>query len=189
MKSKGNTLFVVTDFWLANRSKLFSFIKERVSDHFASEDILQDLYLKLHLSAGKIKNPEKLKAWVYQVARNTIGDYYRTKYRFANNVELHDFKSVSYSADESHKLNKVIDSLPEKYREPLVLADIKCLPHEEIAELMELSLSATKSRILRARKMLVEAMKQHCVFKVDKYGNIIECQNKDGEICFDPDLE
>lgn len=172
----------ITEFWLENNSALLTFIQSKISDKQAADDILQDVYVKLHVAVEKIKDLNKISSWVYQVTRNTINDYYRDSDRFVREKPDLNIEFVGLQLDESYKLNKVIDSLPEKYKTPLVLSDLKGMPQKEVAKQLDLTISATKSRIQRARVLLIEAMKEHCIFKTDKYGNIIECQDRKPEL-------
>lgn len=178
MEISSNKINFITEFWLENKSGLLAFIRTKISDKQAADDILQDVYVKLHVAVEKIKDLNKVTSWVYQVTRNTINDYYRENYKFTKEEPDQNIEFVGLQLDESYKLNKVIDSLPEKYKTPLVLSDLKGLPQKEVAKQLGLTLPATKSRIQRARVLLIEAMKEHCIFKTDKFGNIIECQDR-----------
>ena len=58
-------------------TKLRKFILGRVSDPEATEDILQNVYLKIHSNIDSLRDSEKLESWIYQIARNAIIDHYR----------------------------------------------------------------------------------------------------------------
>ena len=72
------TMAVTTEhIWQAFSTPLRHFIRRRVGDDESAEDILQDVFLKIHLHIDSLRQREKLQSWVYQVARNAIADYYR----------------------------------------------------------------------------------------------------------------
>jgi len=65
------------EIWSRFSSSLRSFIDRRVNDDHDADDILQDVFLKIHQKAETVKDPTAVAAWVYQIARNSIVDYYR----------------------------------------------------------------------------------------------------------------
>ena len=58
-------------------SKLHRFIAGRAPDSDTAEDILQDVYLKIHSKIGSLRAEDRLESWIYQITRNAIIDYYR----------------------------------------------------------------------------------------------------------------
>src|SRR5438270_14029619 len=78
MTIKSMTLHIpVEDVWAEFSDTLKGFILKRVSDEQAAEDILQDVFLKIHTHIGGLHDEDRLQGWVYRVARNAITDYYR----------------------------------------------------------------------------------------------------------------
>jgi len=65
--------------WKAFHKELFNFINKRVNDKEASNDILQDVFIKIHLKLKTLSEKDKLASWVYQITRNSILDYFRKK--------------------------------------------------------------------------------------------------------------
>ncbi len=63
--------------WKDFEAKLRSFIYSKIPDKAATEDILQEVFIKIHLKIGTLKDDAKLKPWLYQITRNLIVDYYR----------------------------------------------------------------------------------------------------------------
>src|SRR5579884_302068 len=63
--------------WEAFHTKLQQFILKRVQDEQNAEDILQEVFLKIHARIDTLRDEEKLQSWMYSIARNTIADYYR----------------------------------------------------------------------------------------------------------------
>jgi RNA polymerase sigma-70 factor (ECF subfamily) len=60
---------------------------------------------------------------------------------------------------------KAIATLPDKYRAPIILRDIEGKSYDEIAEILQLGLGTTKSRISRARGLLKEKLKKYFDFE------------------------
>ena len=65
--------------WNNCRQVLNQFIRKRVNDQSAVDDILQDVFVKIHSNIETVTHKEKINSWIYQVTRNTIIDYYRNK--------------------------------------------------------------------------------------------------------------
>src|SRR5512144_2741691 len=55
------------------------FIQRRVPDPHSAEDILQDVFLKIHTRVDTLHQQDRVAAWIYQIARNAIADYYRAQ--------------------------------------------------------------------------------------------------------------
>jgi RNA polymerase sigma-70 factor (ECF subfamily) len=64
---------ILSDFNL----QLRSFVVSKITNKPDVDDILQDVYIKIHSNIGKLKNETKFESWMYQITRNAINDYYR----------------------------------------------------------------------------------------------------------------
>src|SRR4051812_1007105 len=71
--------------WHTFNVPLQQFIRRRVRDQHSAEDILQDVFLKIHLQLGTLHSQERIAGWIYQITRNAIADYYRSQ-RLALNL-------------------------------------------------------------------------------------------------------
>jgi RNA polymerase sigma-70 factor (ECF subfamily) len=160
--------------WQEYQKKLLSFIKARVSNQKDAEDILQDVLLKSYqycLAKNEILN---LKAWLFAVANNAIVDYHK---RTCRNVEL--YMELGSDQNEYFDLSEAIDYmvtfaklLPEKYANPLLLFDIEGKDQKTIAQELGLSVTNTKTRIQRARKMLKARFLECCTISFSESGMI-----------------
>ena len=64
--------------WDAFHAPLQQFIRRRVSDEATAEDVLQDVFLKIHQHMETLRDVKKLESWIYQITRNAIIDSYRS---------------------------------------------------------------------------------------------------------------
>ncbi len=100
--------------WQEFRQALESFIRKRVSNEADAQDILQDVFVKIHRNIGQLRDETRLMAWIYHITRNTIHDYYRQNREL---VELPDVlidvdaeTAVSYSSGKNwHRLSAIND--------------------------------------------------------------------------------
>src|SRR5579884_2211278 len=65
--------------WEEFHTPLQQFIRRRVFDEDTAEDILQDVFLKIHQHMDALKDVRKLEGWIYQITRNAINDVYRSR--------------------------------------------------------------------------------------------------------------
>src|SRR5215475_14595344 len=160
--------------WRDYRSELLGFIRRRVGAADLAEDILQDVFVKAHLRLDTLADADRIQSWLYQIARNTIIDYYRTG-KSSEPLPDEMAERLEHNNDEEwRELGKcvlpMIETLPEGYREALLLSEIDGLPLREVAKRLNLSLPGAKSRVQRGRERLKRAFLDCCHFKFDCQG-------------------
>ena len=170
------------ELWQDFGRQLRGFVRRRMPGEQDAEDVLQEVFLKIHQEACSVKNPDKVQAWVYRIARNAVADFYRDRGRRPPGdvtVESAAESVVDETApNDVHEevlgwLVPMIDELPEKYGLPLRLADVEGLPQRKVAERLGLSLSGAKSRVQRARVQLGELLAQCCQVELGA-GRVVE---------------
>jgi RNA polymerase sigma-70 factor (ECF subfamily) len=165
--------------WNKTQQELRNFVFRKVKDKALADDIVQEVFLKVHAKLGQLKDTEKVSGWIYQITRNTITDYYRSKSKNISPQDL-DWESEHQMLNDcvSTCLEEMLLTLPEKYREALELTELKNLSQTELAQKLNISYSGAKSRVQRARQMLKEKMDESYRIKMDSYGNVIVCENR-----------
>jgi RNA polymerase sigma-70 factor (ECF subfamily) len=169
--------------WNNVQSELKGFVYKRVRDKALTEDIVHDVFLKVHAKIHQVKETDKLFGWIYQVTRNTITDHYRKTSRSINPKDI-DWESSppNYNDCVSNTIIELIPTLPEKYRIPLEMTELQNLSQLEVSQQLSLNYSSTKSRVQRARQMLKQKMEEVLIIKTDGYGNVILCKDR-GACC------
>lgn len=164
--------------WKEYHDRLYAFIRRRVSDRFAADDILQDVLLKVHTALPSLKEGTKLQGWLYQIARNAVIDHYRSR---RPQEPLPDWlaQPASEPAEAARReltacLRPMIDQLPAPYRDALTLADLENRPQHEVAKTQGLSLSGAKSRVQRGRAMVKGLLAQCCQLEFDHRGTLVD---------------
>jgi RNA polymerase sigma-70 factor, ECF subfamily len=175
---------IYTDF----HSKLHRFIAGRISDPDTAEDILQDVYLKIHSRIDGLREEDRLESWIYQITRNAIIDHYR---RARPQDELSE-SLASPLDDEPDAVSQLASSvkgmlgcLDDKYHEALELTELQGLSQVELATRLDISVSGAKSRVQRAREKLKEAFLDCCHFEFDRLGRVVD-YHPNCEKCADP---
>ncbi|HAS74107.1 MAG TPA: RNA polymerase sigma factor SigZ [Clostridiales bacterium UBA8960] len=184
----------ITNVWNQFRSELLNFIKTKVSDGFIAEDILQEVFVKIYKNMDQLEDQAKLRAWLYKITKNTIVDYYKKNKNPLLFVDEFDFEpnadedvyNDNYNDEMSKCLKTFLFDLPDKYKEPLEMFDLKEMKHADISKALNLSVSGSKTRIQRAREMLRTVLSECCEVKFDVYGNVIEYKHHEKYRCGNP---
>ena len=142
-----------------------------------AEDLVQETYLRAYRGFAGFKEGTNLKAWLYRILTNSFINTYRKKQREPQIVDgpddvdewyLYDKlggRSVEVSA-ENEVLDRIpdaevkaaLESLPENFRIPVLLADVEGFSYKEIAEIMQTPIGTVMSRLHRGRKALERAL-------------------------------
>jgi len=169
--------------WDAFHTQLEHFILKHTRDQVIAEDILQDTFLKMHAHIDTLKDEKKLQSWLYQIARHTIYDYYRSQVHPLTLPEKFDLPEEPTLEDVEQTLlpalKEMVDHLPEPYREAIILTEYNGLTQKELAARLNLSLSGAKSRVQRARARLKQMLLECCHFEFDRRGKIINYYPRD----------
>jgi len=164
--------------WKLYHSKLLAFIVKRVDDRFAADDILQDVFVKIHTQLHSLKDVTKMESWLYQITRNAVIDYYRSKKPLEElpNWISQQQTEPSHSARQDLEacLRPMIEQLPAIYRDALILSELQGKTQQDVSKLQEISLSGAKSRIQRGRSLLKGMLFECCRFEFDHKGEVID---------------
>lgn len=121
------------------------------------EEVAQDVLIAVSTSIDSFRGEARFTTWLSSLARNTAIAHLRRK---RDAVSLDEAPPVSAGARLSSMiatraaLRSAVNALDPTYRDPLVLRDVEHLPYQTIADRLDLTLAATKSRIFRARALL-----------------------------------
>lgn len=161
------------------QNELKGFVFKRVKDMSLTEDIVHDVFLKVHANLNHLQKRDKLTSWIYQITQNTIIDHFRKQNRKINPSDL-DWENElpNFNVCVTTYLDELLKTLPDKYREALQLTEIESLSQLELAQRLNISYSGAKSRVQRARQMLKEKLEDVLIVKLDCNRNVIACENR-----------
>ncbi|MBK5214756.1 MAG: sigma-70 family RNA polymerase sigma factor [Flavobacteriaceae bacterium] len=158
--------------WKQFNEELYFFILKKVKNESATSDIFQNTFLKIHKNLNQLKEEEKVKAWVFQIARNEIANYFKQESVYIASVN-DESESLSEKYQNICCFDKFINDLPDIYREPIELVYIKGKKQQQVAEILAISLPNVKARIRRAKDILKKNFNECCKFDFDKNGSLI----------------
>lgn len=156
--------------------KIFRLSVSMLKDEAAAEGVVQDSFLRLIERLDQFEGRANLGTWLYRIAYNLSVDRLRKRKpdlvlddepgdgRLPAPVHLADWQQwhekLLTDAEVTQALDEAIAALPEKFRIVFVLREVEGLTTQETAEITNLSLSATKVRLHRARLFLREHLTQ-----------------------------
>ncbi len=177
--------------WHEFGERLRAFIGRRLGSEADAEDILQDVFLRIHQHAAAVHRTDRLTSWLFQVTRNAIVDYYRAPVRREQTetvagAAILERAEIAAPADEidldparvreelANCLRPMIERLPPLYREAVVLVDLAGLTQVQAAARLGLSVSGMKSRVQRGRRALKDVLDVCCPVQLDPGGRIVD---------------
>ncbi len=170
----GSTTNCLGSAWTAHEPELRGWLRHRLGNSAEADDLLQDLFLKALRQGERFCSVRNARAWLFEVARNTLAD----KLRVARvSVELLD--DLAAPLDETDTVDaltaclpRVLSELSREDREAITLSDLQGMAQADYAKVKGLGLSAAKSRLQRARQRLKQRMTQGCQVQLDAAGRV-----------------
>ncbi|MDD5570886.1 MAG: RNA polymerase sigma factor [Bacteroidales bacterium] len=152
------------------KDKVFSTCMGFVHNTEDAEDLVQEIFIEVYNSLDKFRYESKISTWIYRIAVNKSLNYIRKQKRknIIQTIELlFDFRKAEYtenstvSHDQSHNksenrelklvLKKALNTLTENQKTAFVLCKYDELSYQEVAEIMNISVSSVESLIHRAK--------------------------------------
>jgi len=175
---------MVEAIWRQFHQQLLAFIDSKVNDRAIAEDILQEVFVKVYQKLDLLTEQDKLQPWLYQICRNTIIDYYRSKKLIMINSHLDAEATVEPIPQDLSQLNRciriLINDLPDKYNDIIMRSDLQGEKQQAIAQDYKLTLAAVKSRVIRGREQLRKKLQACCDFEFNEFGAEASCKNDCG---------
>ena len=157
--------------WNSFNEELYFFILKKVKDRDITNDVFQNTFLKIHKNISKLKNEEKAKAWVFQIARNEINNHFNKESVYSNNLDTNK-ETLLQKYEHVCCFDKFIDELPKIYKQVIELIYIKGKKQKDTAEELNISLENVKARVKRAKEILKQRFNECCKYKFNKQGKL-----------------
>ncbi len=148
--------------------ELYNFLARFTGDRALAEDLFQETFLQLHVSAGTFDQSRRLKPWLFTIAANKARDALRRRVRHAaapldatvsgtadERTSYADLMPSDVPVPQESVLNledrraveNIVSEMPEHLRTVLVLSYFSDLPYKEIADVLDVPLGTVKSRL------------------------------------------
>jgi len=166
---KNTPTLTTEEIWIEFGDRLRRFIYSKVSDTDVVNDIIQDVFYKIHTNLHHLKNNSKLTSWLFQIARNAIIDYFREEKKateLLKNMKQEDTYVKKTSIEIlKYCMTFFLSRLPKKYEDAIIFTEFKGNSQIELAKKEGISVSAAKSRVQRAKKQLKEVVTAYSSFE------------------------
>lgn len=175
--------------WKQLAGELRPYVRRRVASDTDTDDVLQDILLRMHKGLPALSDTDRFGAWTYRVARSTVIDHLRAKQRDRLDLEP-DVVEEAPDATEAEEENEVaarlaqalsvfVAQLPSPYREAITLTELEGRTQKEAAQMVGVSVSAMKSRVQRGRAKLRAMLEECCAIALDARGGVAACVPKE----------
>lgn len=155
---------------------LVNFHYRFVGNRYEAEDLAQDTFIKVYKKFDTLKEPDKIKSWLFQIARNTVIDFFRRNKNKALAIDSAILENIADTAsfdyqdrmaqiEVSKELEQCIAQLVKEDRAIIKLLYYEGFSYKEIGELLHINQNTLKSRLHRARKILLEAIQTNSALK------------------------
>lgn len=183
--------------WQQVHDGLRVFVAKRVANEVEVEDILQEVFLRMHRKLDSLKDPRRVVSWLFQITRNAIADHYRTPARhrevpagLSADLDADHPASVPSVADEpvdagqfrtelAGCLRPMIDRLSADYRQAVTLVELNGMTQQAAAKRLGLSVSGMKSRVQRGRRQLKDMLEACCEIQLDGRRGVADYRVRD----------
>lgn len=171
----------IYNIWVDLHGELKKFIFHKVKDADITNDILQDVFIKIQLNIHTLTDCSKLTSWIYQITRNTVADHFR------KNNPVVPIDRLEFALQESEEplyqslsncIHLKINKLPQKYKQAILLTAFKNYSQLALANKLSLSHSGAKTRVQRAKEKLKGLIINCDNVETDDKGNIIDYKAK-----------
>lgn len=167
----------VETIWSEYQSSLKGFLHKNVSNPIDVEDLLQEILIKTYQNLSKVQDDKKIKSWLFQIANNSIIDFYRKRGR---SVQLtgDDLWYAWEGGDVYQQLSQCIlpfiKGLPDDEAELLIAIELEGVSQKEYAAQQGVKYSTLKSRVKKSRQHLYGLFSHCCDFSINSRGELTE---------------
>jgi RNA polymerase sigma-70 factor (ECF subfamily) len=170
--------------WRELEARLRPYVARRVTSASDVDDVVQDVFVRIHRGLGELDDAESFGGWVYGIARRAVVDHVRSRslHALASNDTAVDDTSAELPESEpelEHDLSACValfvSRLSSPYREAVTLTELQGTTQREAAEMLGVPLSTMKSQVQRGRAQIRRMFDQCCEMSVDARGRVLEC--------------
>ena len=131
-----------------------------------TDDILQDIWIKVFRKIRKLKDNSSFPIWLYRIARNEVFGRFRQNEKFSelpDEQELAEYvdDNHEFSAEDAEHLHNALNKIQPYHREVLTLSFIEQMTYEQIGQVIGCSIGTVRSRIFYAKKSLRKEMESN----------------------------
>ncbi len=159
LENRNNLLKEFKTLYLKHKNGVFTFLIRHTNDLHASEDLLQETFIRVYERLTQAADIDNFKAYLFTTARNLCNEYFRKNQRARTALESISMDAPSekkqFNEDyPEHALEELIHELPPEEKEVFVLKRIDCFDFRTISSICGCSVRTAKTRMKNAVRML-----------------------------------
>ena len=163
------------------------FILASVKNESVADDLIQETFIRIQENLDSLRDPAKISSWIFRIAYHLCQDHFRSLKKSSSHEEIHDglvnlqetpVQKKLEQGEMSRCVQDQLNLLPESQRSVILFADVMDFSHQEIAEILGLTVENVKVRLHRARKKFKAILEEKCTFEVDER-NVLVCDPVD----------
>lgn len=155
------------------KKKIYRYARSYLKNDALAEDIVQEVFLKLWNRRNDFKQINNMEAWSMTITKNLVYDKFRSQRSYS--MDPRDMNQNEYDHETPEKImertetrldvRKMIESLPDKQKEVIILREIEGYSYQKIGEIMGIDQNLVKVTLFRARDNL-----RRKILKTERYG-------------------
>lgn len=173
--------------WRDIEAQLRPWIARRVTSPSDVDDVVQDVFVRMHRGLADLQDGQSFGGWVYRVAAHAVSDHQRARSRHplprsaddaAPEVPLEPLEE-DLGGELTACVAMFVARLPSPYREAITLTELEGMTQAQAAEMLGVSVSGMKSRVQRGRERIRRMFEACCELQIDARGRVTECTPRD----------
>jgi RNA polymerase sigma-70 factor (ECF subfamily) len=178
--------------WAEFAGRLRAFVARRVPPGIEPDDVVQEVFLRVMRHLPSLREADRIEAWLFQIARNTLHDAMRVRQRrdgrtdtleidLPDETDTEDVRAAE--AELAPCLTPMVARLSEPYRQAIELTSVHGLTQADAAKRAGVSVSGMKSRVQRAREQLKGMLLRCCEVDVDRRRGVADFHMRESASC------
>lgn len=160
----------------ANFNHLFRFLHQFSTDKDLVEEWVQRAFIKAYTNISGFRGNSKFSTWLFKIGINEMKTDMRKlglrKYESITDDGL-ELTSEQFNFDWTYDMKWLLENLEENKKAVFILHEVEGYSHSEISEMLDISVSASRTNLFRAKKYLKEKWESQEV-KYDRPGKILQ---------------
>jgi RNA polymerase sigma factor, sigma-70 family len=175
MRAKGGSDAAFSELMRRHHRGVLNYIYRFTNSRESSEDLAQEVFLRVYRSAKRYQPEAKFSTWLYKIATNVCITAVKTRGKEQTlsldeiqensgdlgDPNLPDPSNLTFRREIGSAIFEALESLPERERIAIVLCKYEGLPYEEVAEVIGCTVGAVKAYVHRGRMKLIQKLKPY----------------------------
>lgn len=174
--------------WKELETRLRPYVARRVGSAADIDDVLQEIFVRMHRGLGELRDDQRFGGWVYRIAHSVVVDRARARARrpvvaLSEDMDVASELTEADAAEDAVLADALgactaafVAQLASPYRDAIMLTELQGMPQKAAAARLGVSVSGIKSRVQRGREKLRDMFEECCQIAVDARGKVRECE-------------